>query len=173
MANIIDRVEQSERVEVNQIHIEQSNFDLAALITKIVKEHSVHDRVIIESSGENILRSDPRLVQHVFENLLDNAAKYSSIDTVVQIKLAAQVMNGCQGIIVQVSNVIGDTGAPDLNKVFTKYYRAKAAHRKPGSGLGLFLVARWVAALGGTVDFTVLDETENLQRATFSVWLPL
>jgi two-component system, sensor histidine kinase LadS len=172
MANVIARVEQSERIDGGQIHIEQSYFDLAALVAQVVQGHGVHDRVSIESAGPQMLLSDLRLMQHVLENLLDNAAKYSAKDTEVQVEVAAQDVDDRSGVIVRVSNVIGDAGTPDPDRVFTKYYRAKGAHRKPGSGLGLFLVARWVAALGGTVDLTVFGKDEDLQTATFSVWVP-
>jgi len=172
MANVIARVEQSERIDGGQIHVEQSYFDLEALVTQVVRAHSVHDRVVIESAGPQMLLSDLRLMQHVLENLLDNAAKYSAKDTEVRVEVAAQDVDDRSCVVVRVSNVIGDAGTPDPDRVFTKYYRAKGAHRKPGSGLGLFLVARWVAALGGTVDFSVSGEVEDLRTATFSVCVP-
>lgn len=172
MANVIARVEQSERIDGGQIHVERSYFDFAALVTQVVRAHSVHDRVVIESAMPQMLLSDLRLLQHVFENLLDNAVKYSAKDTEVRVTVAAQAVDDQPGVVVLISNVIGDAGAPDPDRVFTKYYRAKGAHRKPGSGLGLFLAARWVAALGGSVDFSVFGEVEGPQTATFSVWVP-
>jgi signal transduction histidine kinase len=86
--------------------------------------------------------------------------------------VSAEVLDGQAGVVVQVSNQIGDAGAPDPDRVFTKYYRSKRAHRKPGSGLGLFLVARWVQALGGKVEFGVSQTTAGAQTITFSVWVP-
>jgi two-component system, sensor histidine kinase LadS len=172
MANVIARVEQSERIDGGQIHVEKSYFDFVTLVTQVVRTHSVHERVVIESAAPQMLLSDRQLLQHVFENLLDNAAKYSVKGSEVRVEVSDQAVDGRSGVVVLVSNVIGDAGAPDPDRVFTKYYRAKGAHRKPGSGLGLFLVARWVAALGGSVDFSVFGEVEGPQTATFSVWVP-
>ncbi|WP_109670816.1 ATP-binding protein [Roseicyclus mahoneyensis] len=172
MANVIARVEQSERIDGGQIHVEQSYFDMAALVAQVVQSHALNGRVFIENSGAQMILTDPRLMQHVFENLLDNATKYSAKDTVVRVEVSGAALGDRVGVVVRVSNVIGDVGAPDPNLVFTKYYRSKRAHRNPGSGLGLFLVDRWVTALGGIVDFLVSGEIEGMQTATFSVWLP-
>jgi signal transduction histidine kinase len=172
MADVLARVEQSERFDGGQIQVERSQFDLAALVAQVVQAHSVRDRVSFADPGPELVRSDPRMMQHVLENLLDNAAKYSAKDTEVHVDVLATNADGQAGVVVRVSNVVGDAGVPDPDRVFRKYYRSNGAHRKPGSGLGLFLVARWVAALGGKVDFGVSGTTADAQEAIFSVWIP-
>lgn len=174
MADVIARVEQNERIDGGQVHVERSHFDLTELVFQVTQARGVYSRVSIESLGPQIVQSDPQLMQLVIKNLLDNAAKYSGKETEVLVEVAAEAVDDRAGVVVRVSNVVGDAGAPDPDRVFTKYYRSKRAHRKPGSGLGLFLVARWVAALSGTVSFSVSDNTPGAaQMVTFSVWVPI
>jgi len=171
MADVIARVEQSERIDGGQIHVERSQFDLTAIVAQVVQSHRERDRVSFEYPGSYMVASDPGLMLHVLENLLENALKYSAKDTEVRVAVSAEIADGHAGVVIRVSNQIGDAGAPDPDRVFTKYYRSKRAHRKPGSGLGLFLVARWVQALGGKVEFGVSETTAGAQTVTFSVWV--
>jgi signal transduction histidine kinase len=68
---------------------------------------------------------------------------------------------------VCVRNQVGPAGLPDADKVFDKYYRSPGAHRKTGSGLGLYLVKSYMQLLGGYVGYAVVaDEVE------FSIWMP-
>jgi signal transduction histidine kinase len=172
MADVIARVEQSERVDGGQIYVEVSQFDLGELIDQVVQGRGEYDRVFFKNTGPKLVRSDPRMMQHVLDNLLDNSAKYRAKNTDVLVDVVAEAAEGQAGVVVRVSNVVGDAGAPDPERVFTKYYRSKRAHTQPGAGLGLFLVASWVSALGGTVSFSVSEKPAGLQTATFSVWLP-
>jgi signal transduction histidine kinase len=172
MADVIARVEQSERIDGGQIHVERSQFDLTAMVAQVVQSHSERGRVSFDDPGSHRVASDPGLMVHVLENLLDNALKYGAKGTEVGVAVSAEVLDGQAGVVVRVSNQIGDAGAPDPDRVFTKYYRSKRAHRKPGSGLGLFLVARWVQALGGKVEFGLSQTTAGAQTITFSLWVP-
>jgi len=172
MANVIDRVEQSERIDDHQIHVEKTVFDLAALVRQIVQDHSVHDRVVLDDTLTQPVLSDAALIQRVVENLLDNAAKYSVRGSEIRIALGAQAVDGAEGVLLQITNLVGDAGAPDPERLFSKYYRSKRAHRQPGSGLGLFLVASWVSALGGAPSYTPGTAPSGAPEATFSIWLP-
>jgi K+-sensing histidine kinase KdpD len=116
--------------------------------------------------------SDADLLQRIVVNLLDNAAKYSMQSSQIQMALIPHVMDGHEGVQFSVSNEIGKAGPVDPERVFTKYYRAKGAHRQPGSGLGLFLVASWLKALGGAISYTKDNSPNGVQQAIFTVWVP-
>lgn len=169
MANVIDRVEQSEMIDGGKIHLEQLDFDFTDLIEKTV---SSHVGIVLDVQGPQIIHSDPRLLQHILENLLDNAKKYCASGTEIRVQVETETVAHRTGVVFRVSNVVGEAGIPDLDRVFAKYYRAKRAHRKPGSGLGLFLVDRWVSALDGTVQCLISDEGEGVRMITFIVWVP-
>jgi signal transduction histidine kinase len=51
--------------------------------------------------------------------------------------------------------------------VFKKYYRSAGAHRKTGSGLGLYLVKNYMQLLGGQVSYSATDS-----QVEFGLWIP-
>jgi two-component system, sensor histidine kinase LadS len=172
MADVIDRVEQSERIDGGQLQVEKAAFDLSQLLGQVAVHHSAQDRLVVESKSPQMVVSDADLLQRIIENLLDNAAKYSKPGSEIQVELAADFRDGQKGVQLTVANEIGKVGPPDPDRLFTKYYRAKGAHRQPGSGLGLFLVASWVAALSGAITYRHDNQPNGAQQARFSVWLP-
>jgi signal transduction histidine kinase len=62
-------------------------------------------------------------------------------------------------------------GAEDQQRLFTEFFRAKAARESgiPGSGLGLAICARVIHALGGTIDV----RSRPGEGTIFTVALPL
>jgi two-component system, sensor histidine kinase LadS len=172
MAEVIDRVEQSERIDDGQLQVNEAEFDLSELLRQVAEHHSARDRLVVESKSQQMVVSDVGLLQRVVENLLDNAAKYSNPGSEIRVELAADIRDGQQGVQLTVVNQIGVAGQPDPERLFTKYYRAKGAHRQTGSGLGLFLVASWVAALGGAITYRREDQPNDLVLARFTVWVP-
>ncbi|MDT4936879.1 MAG: hypothetical protein QOG80_550, partial [Pseudonocardiales bacterium] len=74
------------------------------------------------------------------------------------------------GVFVEVADT--GMGIPDneIDRLFTRFFRASNAAQAalPGTGLGLAIVAEIVQRHGGAVDVeSVLD-----QGSTFTVWLP-
>ncbi|MCD6664740.1 MAG: ATP-binding protein, partial [Hydrogenophaga sp.] len=97
--------------------------------------------------------------------LLDNAIKYSPAGSVVEL-LVSPAKTSLSRAAVSVRNEVGNTGKPDPDKVFSKYYRHRQAQRRTGSGLGLYLVHGLVTNLGGQL--TYHDEGERVSfRADF------
>ncbi|GAB2625037.1 ATP-binding protein [Streptomyces capparidis] len=96
--------------------------------------------------GPWYVRADPGALERAVVNLLDNAVKFSPAGGEVTVRLAAGELT------------VRDHGpgiAPDeLPHVFERFWRSPSARSLPGSGLGLSIVARTVAHLGGTVHLT-------------------
>jgi signal transduction histidine kinase len=172
MADVIDRVEQSERIDSGKLQVEMTEFDLSALIRRVAENHTARDRLALDCTSLQMIVSDADLLQRIVVNLLDNAAKYSMQGSQIRMALIPHVMDGHEGIQFSISNEIGKAGPADPERVFTKYYRAKGAHRQPGSGLGLFLVASWLNALGGAISYTQDNSPNGVQHAIFTVWVP-
>jgi two-component system sensor histidine kinase KdpD len=89
-------------------------------------------------------------VEQVVRNLLANAMKYSGSDAVVRI-LVEVAPSGAE---VQVRVLDAGPGFPeaDAERLFELYYRSPSVSRKvSGSGVGLFVCARLIDAMGGSV----------------------
>jgi signal transduction histidine kinase len=89
---------------------------------------------------------DHAALVHVFDNLLDNAIKYS--DDTKQLAIRSTVENGLAVVSVADSGI--GIARADLGRVFEKFFRAR--NGKSGSGLGLAIAQKIVLAHRGTVE---------------------
>jgi signal transduction histidine kinase len=82
-------------------------------------------------------------------NLLDNAFKFSSGDTKVEVHLKRDKDN----VVIEVADRGIGIPPEELEKIFEKFYQAKNAvkHSAKGTGLGLTLVKHTAEAHGGKV----------------------
>jgi two-component system sensor histidine kinase KdpD len=87
------------------------------------------------------------LIQQVLVNLLDNAAKYSLPDTLIEItaRLADQEMH------IEVADRGVGIPPDDLNRIFDKFFRVNYPDRTTGSGLGLSICKGIVELHGGRI----------------------
>ena len=90
-----------------------------------------------------LVRGIPDRIARAVANLLDNAAKWSGNEGLVEVSLKDGVLT------------VRDHGPgfdeQDLPHVFDRFYRADEARRLPGSGLGLAIVRQTAEAHGGWV----------------------
>jgi PAS domain S-box-containing protein len=90
---------------------------------------------------------DPSLLRKVIVNLLSNAIKYSDAGSIVTVR------GECTNTLITLT--ITDQGIgispDDQEHLFERFFRAKNASNKPGTGLGLHIVARYIDLMGGTV----------------------
>jgi signal transduction histidine kinase len=98
--------------------------------------------------GLPTVAADPTYVEQVVRNLLSNAAKYGGAG--VNVQLVAEEADG------QVCVRILDDGpgfpAEEADRLFELFYRsATTATRAGGAGIGLFVCARLIQAMGGRV----------------------
>ncbi len=173
MARLIERVEQSERMDEESLHGEKARIDVGDEIRKLAQELGIQDQIDIHVTGAGTALLNGEMFRSILRNLLENAAKYSAVPSRIGVSVEPAVADGpVDGLQVEVTNEIGNSGAPDVQLLFTKYYRTKGAHRHPGSGLGLYLVSRWTKTLGWQIAYRP-DGGPDRPRAVFSLWVPL
>ena len=107
---------------------------------------------------------DASLLRKILLNLLSNALKYSGPGTTVTVR------THCRDN--QLTMSVQDQGvgisAPDLARLFERFFRAASAAEIPGTGLGLYIVARYLELLGGRIDLA----SELGAGTTFTVTIP-
>jgi signal transduction histidine kinase len=91
----------------------------------------------------------PTLLGQLFDNLLDNACKYSSPGTPITVALHTDA----DAVSLRVEDAGIGIGPDDLGHIFEPFYRSPEARRlgKQGVGLGLAVARRVASALGGTL----------------------
>lgn len=148
MAGVIERVEQSEKLDDKAVRLDMARLDLEAVLQDLAAHAPAAARVDVTVNGDCTIVTDEALLRSSIRNLLDNASKYSPATSRIRVIVASHDVDGEAAACISISNEVGDAGVPDRDKLFTKYYRNRGAHRHPGSGLGLFLVAHWAQAIG-------------------------
>ena len=106
------------------------------------------------AAGEPLtVLAQPTLLAQAFDNVLDNAFKYSESGSPVEVTVRGDGLTAC----VSVADRGVGIPAEDLPRVFEPFFRADAARLRgvKGHGLGLAVTARVVAALGGAVAASV------------------
>jgi signal transduction histidine kinase len=100
------------------------------------------------------IHGDPLMLGQVFDNLIDNAAKYGASGRFLGVSVVAATRT------VEISIVDRGEGIPEeeRQRIFDKFYRGKGT-RSRGAGLGLALVKRIVDAHRGTVRVTSTSAT--------------
>jgi heavy metal sensor kinase len=122
-------------------------------------------RLACETPEALPLVGDPRMIQRILANLLDNAIKYTPSGGSVRVSLSA--IDGGEALVT-----VQDTGMgippDDLPHIFERFYRCDQSRSEPGTGLGLSLARALARAHQG--DITVTSTVG--QGSTFTLTLP-
>ncbi len=118
-----------------------------------------------ESAKALTVHADQGALARAFENLIENAIKYTKSDGTVEVTLSGK---GKSALIQILDTGIG-ISPDDLPHVMEPFYRADAARTSmDGSGLGLSIVAETIEAHGGRVSI----ESKLEVGTTVNVTLP-
>lgn len=113
------------------------------------------------------IKLDANAVTLAVLNLIDNAIKYAAEGKRICLALAHKA----DRIVLSVRDFGPGIEPDETERIFERFYRAKAMRLKPirGSGIGLALVQHIARAHGGDVSV----ESELGRGATFTLWLPV
>ncbi len=110
--------------------------------------------------------ADSQLVTLVLRHLLDNALKYSPPGSPVELSSQARE----DGVVLRVADSGPGVAEKDRERVFEKFYRARAQKdRMPGSGMGLAIAREIIRAHKGEI----WVEGQPEAGAVFCIRLPL
>ncbi len=165
------------KIEVDKLELEQVSTDLRLAMEdtlEILAESARKKRLqltcLVDADCPNYLRSDPGRLRQVLINLVGNAIKFTERG---EITVRARVIDEGARRFVRIE--VSDTGpgipAESVPRLFQSFSQVDAsmARRHGGSGLGLFLCRKLVAALGG---MTGVQSQEGV-GSTFWFTLPL
>ena len=102
--------------------------------------------------GETLVLADEEAIRQIFDNLIDNAIKYTP--------LGGKVRVACSLAADMVSVDVADTGIgiprDELPRIFERFYRVDKARSRElgGTGLGLSIVKHLISSIGGQISVT-------------------
>ena len=127
-------------------------FDVAPLLSDIDEfYHAVAEErgitLVTDIAGPLPLLGDRELIQQAVANLLDNALKFSPVNT--SISLTAMLHN--DSIELSIADQGPGISEADRDRATERFFRAESARHTNGSGLGLALVAAVASLHTGTL----------------------
>lgn len=106
--------------------------------------------VTTDLEDEALATVDPRLIEHVIENLVGNAVKH----TPDGIPVGVAVRHAGGGVAVEVSDEGPGIPPDELPRLTERYFRGAAASSTTGTGVGLNFVAQILDAHGSRLEIT-------------------
>ncbi|MBA3468568.1 MAG: PAS domain-containing sensor histidine kinase [Herpetosiphonaceae bacterium] len=156
------------RLHAGELPLAPEPTDFQSLIETIVDalNHSLSEARISFTAHDNpAAYLDPIWMERVVRNLLDNALKYSSADTPIDVSLTASASE----ITVRFRDYGIGIAKADQQRIFERFARANNS-RINGAGLGLYTVHAVVRAHGGTIS----AESAGLgEGSVFTLVLPM
>ncbi|MBK8985304.1 MAG: GAF domain-containing protein [Chloroflexi bacterium] len=115
-----------------------------------------------------VILGDPFHLRRVFDNLLSNAFKFTPAGGLISLKVWADGRD----VLIEVTDTGSGIDPEEMQRIFERFYRAKADsvqhHQGKGTGLGLALVKEIVEAHRGRI--TV--RSKPAEGTTFQIRLP-
>lgn len=143
--------------------------DVVQRIESLVEnlEHEARSRGIalkVEPAGPCVAWCDGLALEQIIDNLLLNAFKHSGAREII-----VSIRADAQNAVISVRDDGIGIAQEDQRRIFEKAGVGPAARRGPGSGLGLWIVSRLLAAMGGSIQLL----SRASEGATFAVTIPL
>jgi signal transduction histidine kinase len=162
LSDVIERSLQTEKLADGEIRLERLPCDVASLVEAVAANSQDPSRIVIDLAARPTIDTDPKLLNVILTNLIENALKYGAKNAPVQVALV--IDNAPRpNITLSVSNAIGRVGRPDPARLFEKYYRAPQTQGHTGSGVGLHLSKALARLLGGELRYLAEAETVVFQ----------
>ncbi len=169
LSEMIETLLDLSHLEQGQLTLDRVSFDLRDLLRRIISEIEpglTHHTLRCTMPPEAVIVDGDMLrLQQVFQNLIQNAIKYSPQGGQITIGVERE-----QGSTCSVS--VHDKGigipAEALPKLFQRFYRATNIAGIKGIGIGLYVVKEIVKLHGGTIQVASIEGAGS----TFTVSLP-
>jgi len=173
MVELIDDLLDVTRLQAGRLELHIEPVDIVAMLQRILKRQQItteqHTLSLITPLEHLVVQVDPRRIEQVLNNLLNNAIKYSPVGGNVGVTIEEDAARQVAIVSVRDSGI----GIPveQQARVFGRFVRADnaRAHGIGGTGLGLYLCRELVERHGGRIWF----ESEEGEGSTFHITLPL
>ena len=150
--NILEEFLSVARIEEGRILAHPERISVAALLLEVVADVQgllkAGQTIVREVSCPGPVWLDASLLRKIIVNLLTNALKYSGENAVVTLRVDCR--NNVFTLVV-LDHGIGISAA-DQTHLFERFFRARDVAYVPGTGLGLYIVAKYAEMMGGTID---------------------
>lgn len=173
MITLLGALLNAARIEDETVRPTLVDVDLADLVRESVHDcedvfakYGTHPMIDVPRVPVTV-KTDPVLIRVVIQNLLSNAAKYSSKNSSVAVRLSLDK----DRVAIAVEDHGMGIPTSDQERIFEKFFRAQNVRQidTDGNGLGLYISKSIIERLGGELSFV---STEG-KGATFTMTVPM
>jgi signal transduction histidine kinase len=161
------------RSEVGKLKLRYESTDVGQLVRAIVEKgaplvwQSSRIEMVADTQAEivNVL-IDPKRLEQVLRNLLDNAVRHTTPGGIVAVEVKVEP----EAVLILVKDTGEGISSMDLPRIWERFYQTERSQTRidGGSGLGLALVKEWIEEMGGTVSV----ESAVGEGSCFTLHLP-
>ncbi len=157
------------KIEADKVVFKPESTNVIELIQDIIKrqENKQTDgrKIIFEFTGKpHHVMIDPSQFNHILDNLISNAYKYSIGEKSPELTLHFKN----KSIKLELRDYGIGVPKEEEKQLFVSFFRARNADIIQGTGLGLVIVKNFVTMHGGKITF----QSENIKGTIFTVELP-
>ena len=162
LRTLVGELMEISRLDAGSEPVQRQRTDVRSIATALIGARGWQDRVAVEGEPLTLI-TDPRRVERILANLVENAVEHSGRD--VSVRTSTDGVQAC----VEVAN--GGPGIPadQLPLIFERFYKADSARASAGSGLGLAIALENARLLDG--DISVSSDVRR--GSAFRLTLPL
>ena len=165
---LINKILPSNNKDLRQVNLDIAKFTLYDLINQLVRSNKSYLeeselKTSIACEKDLIINTDEIVLTQVIENLYVNAIKYSNKNS--EIKFEAIKEKDTVTIII--SNETDTLEDWKLKKLFTPFQNFDSNFSEKSTGIGSYIVKRYLGLLGGDIAVT---KTDN--RVFFNITIP-
>ena len=169
LEDLINEFLEIAKYNLSSITLQYREINLTRLLEQLVYEFGpVLDKkdlsCRLEMKEDITLKCDADKMLRVFDNLLQNAAVYSSKGSNITIEARCHADH----VTITFSNHGSTIPKEKLDRIFQQFYRLDGEHRTEGTGLGLAIAKQITELHGGTI--TAASEHDE---TVFTVMLPI
>ncbi len=157
------------KLEAEKVGLQKDNVNLQNLVFDVLAAHSLEgdkERMQVVSEDPSLtVRVDRALLEMILAQYIDNARKYSTPDTPIEITTRKNRTE----VLISVHNFGSTIRIEDRERIFDRFYRSPdLKDLTPGTGIGLSVVKKAAEAHHGHV-WAISDDKEG---TTFFLSLP-
>jgi signal transduction histidine kinase len=155
MIRLVNSLLELSRLESGQVKLARNELDLQEILERVVtsfgpRAEAAQVKLITDFAPLPLMQGDADRLRQVFNNLIDNALKYTPV--------GGQVTVACRSNGRSIVASVTDTGVgipeEDLQHIFERFYQANKARSREveGIGLGLAITREIVHGHGGKIE---------------------
>lgn len=171
MIDLVNRLLVVLQMGENKVSINKVDTDMNEFLKLIVS----HFQLKLHNSGTTleitdlqkklIINTDPVIIKEIISNLLDNAIKYSKKKGNIVLRISKEKSHW--------SLNVKDTGIgippKEIPHIINKFYRGSNTMSIPGTGLGMYIVSKFVDKLRGVMKINSMINKGTVVTCTFSL----